>query len=58
MLLNIELKGPLSEEWVPQYDYDMAAQKVIELIDRYQIADKTMISSFVRRIVDSVVRVS
>ena len=58
MLLNIELKGPLSDDWVSQYDYDLAAQKVIELIDRYDIGKKTMISSFVTRIIDSVTRVS
>lgn len=58
MLLNIELKGPLSEDWVSQYDYDLAASKVIELIDKYDIGRKTMISSFVPRIVDSITRLS
>ena len=58
MLLNIELKGPLDEEWVSQYDYNLAAQKVIELIDRYKIARRVMISSFVQRILDSIIAAS
>ena len=58
MLMNIELKGPLDEEWVSQYDYNLAAQKVIDLIDRYNIAGKVMISSFVPRIIDSIIAVS
>lgn len=33
MLLNIELKGPMSEEIAKLYDDDLAAQKVVELID-------------------------
>ena len=58
MLLNIELKGPLDEEWVSQYDYTLAAQKLIDLIDKYKIARKVMVSSFVPRIIDSVIAVS
>lgn len=58
MLLNIELKGPLDEEWVQMYDYNLAAQKVIELIEKFQVASRVMISSFVPRIVDSVIAAS
>ena len=58
MLMNIELKGPFDEEWVSQYDYNLAAQKVIDLIDKYNIAPKVMVSSFVPRIIDSVIAVS
>ena len=35
MLLNIELKGPLDEFWAMQYDFNLAAEKVVELIDVY-----------------------
>jgi len=35
MLLNIELKGPLNETWAEQYDFNLAAKKVVELIDVY-----------------------
>ena len=55
MLLNIELKGPLDEKWVAHYDYNLAAKKMIELIDRYHLAHRVMVSSFVPRIIDSVI---
>ena len=58
MLLNIELKGPWDEEYVSKYDYNLAARKVIELIDKYDVAERVMISSFVPRIIDSVVAAS
>ena len=55
MLLNIELKGPWDEEWVSQYDYNLAARKVIELMEEYDIAHRVMISSFTPKIIDSVI---
>ena len=58
MLLNIELKGPWDEEYVSQYDYNLAAKKVIQLIDKYNVAERVMISSFVPRIIDSVISAS
>ena len=58
MILNIELKGPLNEPWISQYDYVLAAKKVVDLIAKYQIGCKTMISSFVPRIIDAVVAAS
>ena len=58
MLLNIELKGPLDEAWVSQYDYNLAARKVIDLIEEYEIGSKTMISSFVPRILDAILAAS
>ena len=58
MLLNIELKGPFDEEWVQHYDYNLAAKKMIELIDRYHLAHRVMVSSFVPRIIDSVIAAS
>ena len=58
MLLNIELKGPISEEWITKYNYDLAALKVVELIEKYKISYKTMISSFVPQILESILRVT
>lgn len=58
MLLNIELKGPLDPVWGQMYDYDLAAREVIKLIEKYDIASRTMISSFVRKIVDSVIKIA
>ena len=50
----MELKGPLDDYWIYQYDYNLAAQKVIEMIDSYDIGPKVMISSFVPKILDAV----
>lgn len=55
MLMNIELKGPLDEQWYDYYDFNQAAQLVIALIDKYDIALKVMISSFVPRILESII---
>ena len=58
LLINIELKGPRTESDAAQYDFDQAARKVIALIDRHDVGKQTMISSFRRRIIDSVIRAS
>jgi hypothetical protein len=58
MLLNIELKGPLDESWAERYDFELAAQRVVELIDTYKIGYKTMVSSFVPRILSSIIAAS
>ena len=58
MLLNIELKGPLDARWAAQYDFELAAQKVVYLIGKYNIGHKTMVSSFVPRILDCILRAS
>ena len=58
MLLNIELKGPLDPDWGAYYDYNMAATKVIELINKYDIALKVMVSSFVPKILESIILMS
>ena len=46
MVINIELKAP----WVPatlaRYDYKRACQIVKEHIERFQVAERTMISAF------------
>ena len=48
----------MSEEWITKYNYDLAALKVVELIEKYKISDKTMISSFVPQIIESILRVT
>ena len=58
MLLNIELKGPFDEAWLPHYDFNLAAEKMIELMDKYNLAHRVMVSSFVPRIIDSVIAIS
>jgi len=58
MLLNIEIKGPLAEEWVARYDYDLAVQKVMELMNASDVAHRVMISSFSLHIMESVVAAS
>ena len=46
MMLNIELKGPCDPLIKPKYDSDKAARVVYDLIIKYDIADRVMISSF------------
>ena len=46
MLLNIELKGPRTESYKPRYDFDLACEIVADYIDRFQVAHRTMVSSF------------
>ena len=58
MLLNIELKGPMDEEWVARYDFDLAVQKVIELMNASDVAHRVMISSFSPHIMESIVAAS
>lgn len=56
MLLNIEMKMPNNENMVPLYDYDLAAQLVVDLIEKYNIAFKVIVSSFDTRILDNVIQ--
>ena len=58
MLLNIELKGPLNGPMTAKYNYKLAAKKVVNLINKHKIASKVMISSFVPRILCSIIEVS
>ena len=46
MLINIELKGPRSDECKPRYDFDQACEIVAKLINRFGVATRTMVSSF------------
>ena len=47
ILINIELKGPLSLERKKDYDFQLAAQIVYDIIQNLQIQDYVMVSSFV-----------
>ena len=62
-LLNFEIKGPLDPiSWMslfdPTYDYDQAALKCLLLIEKYDLASRTMISSFNPEIYEAVIRMS
>ena len=50
MLINIELKGPLNEEYRTRYDFDQACKIVAGRIDKFGIASRTIVSSFERLI--------
>lgn len=57
------MKGPLDPiTWMsiftPEYDYDQAALKVILLIEKYDVASRTMISSFNPEIYESTIKMS
>ena len=63
--MNIELKGPRFGPWVGldiftrvKYDYKLAAKKVVDLINKYNIASKVMISSFLPGILDCIMEVA
>ena len=58
MLLNIELKGPRNGPMTAKYNYKLAAKKVVNLINKHKIASKVMISSFVPRILRSIIEIS
>ena len=53
MNLNIEMKGPQSPQWQIKYDFDLCCTKVNDLIDKFGIAEKTIISSFRPQITDT-----
>ena len=57
------MKGPLDPiTWMsiftPEYDYDQAALKVILLIEKYDMASRTMISSFSPEILEASIKMS
>ena len=58
MLLNIEVKSPDSEEYASKYNHDLAAEKVIELVTKYEAGPKTIISSFKPRMLQSIIKAS
>ena len=56
VILNIELKVPKHEGMFKKYNHNLSAKKTIDLIDKYSIARKSIISSFDTRILDDVIR--
>ena len=46
MLINIELKGPADSRIESRYDYLQTCKEVRDLVDKYQIQDRIMVSSF------------
>ena len=51
VILNIELKGPLTAEYKPQYDYGQAARVVHRMICDHGVSHQVMLSSFVPEII-------
>ena len=58
MLLNIEIKAPVDAKRSKAYNTDMAAEKVIELIKKYDIGPRVVISSFTPKVIKSVEKAS
>ena len=46
MLINVEMKAPESEEVQKRYNYESACQIVNEAITRHGIEERTIISTF------------
>ena len=46
MLLNIEIKAPHSRDVLQRYDYDGMCAIVVEYIKKYEIQNRTIVSSF------------
>ena len=46
MFVNIELKGPMSPEFKDRYNFRLAAEKVYDLVIKYNMHEKFLISSF------------
>ena len=57
MLVNIEMKGPCNLEIRARYDIPKACSLVKELIQEYGIANRTILSSFCRPILDKMVQI-
>jgi glycerophosphoryl diester phosphodiesterase len=55
--LNIELKGPMDPRYKERYDFDAAAETVMDLVSIYGLEKRVMISSFVGEILVAVGRV-
>ena len=52
VFLNIELKGPLSDERKSQYDYALAARTVHAMVLEFDLQKQVMLSSFVPEIIE------
>ena len=58
MLLNIEMKGPKNPDVLKTYDIAKACTPVVGLIEEFKIADRTILSSFTRQILDAMIKLS
>ena len=63
LLINLEVKGPLDPvTWMTTFDYafsyDKAAENVINVLEKYDIMNRVMLSSFNPAIYESVIRMS
>jgi len=50
MLINVEMKAPVSEEVQKRYNYEAACQIVNEAINRHGIEERTIISTFDKKL--------
>lgn len=57
MLINIELKGPLTDDVKVLYNYDLACQAAHNLVVEYDISKNVMFSSFCPEIVQGLLKV-
>ena len=56
--LHIELKGPaIADEAIARYDYYKACQLACDLIDKYNIGERSIVTSFDPQIVNNMVKV-
>lgn len=46
ILLNIEIKGPMTRKWAEMYDSEAAASALLISVNQNRIGPKTIISSF------------
>ena len=53
VFVNIELKGPLTPERKPFYDFNLAAKTIHALVLELGMAKQVMVSSFTKEIIDA-----
>ena len=55
--LHLELKGPYFDEFKHKYDFNLAALKLYELIEKYGIKHRTIVSSFNIEAIEAMVEI-
>ena len=58
MIFNIELKCPNSPEIRTRYDYEKACAVTKEYIEKYQIEERTIVSSFVPEVTTKLAQIA
>lgn len=57
MLINIELKGPLTDEIKCLYNYSLACRSAHDLVVKYGASENVMFSSFCPEIVEGLLKI-